>query len=111
MGEQKTEKWLAYGRYGNNGTSLHFRIKLESEPVIGRTPIVIRDATPEEIATEEAIREKRENDHRLREEFKARQDYQDAMAIGSILEWMTPINHPLDRLTPAEWAELRRRLA
>ena len=43
MGENKTEKWLAYGRYGNNGTSLHFRIKLESEPVIGRTPIVIRD--------------------------------------------------------------------
>lgn len=103
------EKWLAYERYGN-GTDNYFTIKLESEPVDGRCPVSVRDATREEIAQEKAIRAERVARRSIQAKFEERQDYQDAKAVNSILEWMEPDNHPLDRLTPAEWAELRRRL-
>jgi hypothetical protein len=42
--------------------------------------------------------------------FTARPDYKDATAIRGIIEFMEPGDGILDRLTPAEWAELRRRL-
>jgi len=103
------EKWLAYGRYGN-GTDIYFTIQLESEPVSGRAAVSVRDATPQEIAKEKERRDAKQKVLDDRRKFEARQDYQDAQAIRDILEWMEPDNHPLDRLTPAEWAELRRRL-
>jgi hypothetical protein len=79
-----------------------------------------RPATEQEIHAEldrrqqEEIKrnlERREAD-RKEIEFMARQDYKDVCEIASILdiECFTPKSHPLDRLTPAEWAELRRRL-
>lgn len=103
------EKWLAYGRWGS-GSDLHFTIKLESERLSGKAASTVRAATPEEIAAEKASRAERQKQCEIQEKFKARLDYQDAKAIASILEWIEPNDHPLDRLTPAEWAKLRRKL-
>jgi len=80
---------------------------------------VPRPATQNEIEaaiqkeTEEinAYAAKREKEHAARQNFAERQDYQDAAAISSVLDDMDVDKHPLDRLTPSEWAELRRRLS
>jgi hypothetical protein len=104
-----TEKWLAYERYGR-GTDHYFTIKLESETVSGVAPVSVRDATSEEIADEKAKRAELVNRRVLRAKFEDRQDYQDAKAVNSVLEWIEYDKHPLDRLTPAEWADLARRL-
>ncbi len=67
-------------------------------------------ATPEMIAAHETKRRAREAEDAKRHAFHARPDYKDASAIEHLLSEMNPDNHPLDRLTPAEWAALRRRL-
>jgi hypothetical protein len=103
------EKWLAYERYGR-GADSYFTIQLDSEPTYGPAAVSVRDATLEEIADEKAKRAEKVQSRIIRAKFEERQDYKDAKAVNSILEWMEPNNHPLDRLTPAEWAELRKRL-
>ncbi len=43
-------------------------------------------------------------------EFRGRQDFKDADAIRSVLECMEYDNHPLDSLSPEEWAALKNKL-
>ena len=69
-----------------------------------------RPATDEEIAAELAKRAELETSAKLRADFEARADYQAAIEIRNTLEFMTRENHPLDKLSPAEWASLRQRL-
>ena len=81
---------------------------------------VYRPATQEEVQAEIDRREellrkertRRDEHNRHEREFESRQDYRDAAEIASIIsaERMDYSDHPLDRLTPAEWAELRRRI-
>ena len=63
-------------------------------------------ATPAMIASQTA----REEADAKRNAFHARDDYKHASAILFLLGEMNPDNHPLDKLTPAEWAEFRRKL-
>ena len=79
-----------------------------------------RPATTEEIKVEIARREealrqekiRRDTHNQLEREFQADRTFGDAAEIASIInpEQMDYSDHPLDRLSPAEWAELRRRL-
>jgi hypothetical protein len=84
--------------------------KLSTQPAPRIGVWKARPATDAEIAEEVAKRLERDAQQQKLAQFEARQDYTDAKAIVSTIEWMTPGNHPLDRLTPEEWAELRRRL-
>ena len=97
-------EWLTYERYGKQSFT-----RTADEPPM-RNGWVPRPATEIEIADEVARRIERDTERKMKADFEARQDYQDARTIANILEWITPADHPLDRLTPAEWAELRRRL-
>lgn len=105
-------EWIFY-------TNVHHALTLkradEPAPQYGRKSQ--RIPTPEEIGEELKRRKERQlRDERLREwqrlekEFVARQDYRDAVAVAFVMEGMTHEKHPLDRLTPAEWAALRQKL-
>lgn len=78
-----------------------------------RAPWRLSDTPPtaEEVATAEAERQTAERERMEKQAFEARQEYKDADAIRAVLEWMTPSDNPLDRLTPEEWAELRAKLS
>jgi hypothetical protein len=67
-------------------------------------------ATPEMIAEHTAKANAQKDKEAKTNAFHERPDYADASAIAWRLSQMNPEDHPLDRLTPAEWAELRRRL-
>jgi hypothetical protein len=69
-----------------------------------------RPATEYEISKAEAALQAAEARMVRREEFRARLDYLDAVCIRSAIECMEPDAHPLDALTPKEWAELRQRI-
>ncbi len=102
------DKWLTYEREWSGETSSVTCLSTEKRPTgFGLPP---RPATETEIKEEIAKREKREEERKERAAFEARQDYKDAEDIRQLLELMNFDNHPLDRLTPAEWAELRKRL-
>jgi hypothetical protein len=103
------EEWLTYEREWSGSVMRVTQLSTEPRPRTGFSQPP-RPATKVEITEEKAKRAKREQDRVLRAKFEERQDYKDAKAIHDILEWMEPNSHPLDRLTPAEWAELRRRL-
>jgi len=67
-------------------------------------------ATPEEIKQEKKRRAADTKEKQVLAGFQARPEYRDAQAIRNALEWMTPVDNPLDKLTPAEWAKLRKKL-
>jgi len=102
------DKWLTYEREWSNHAAKVTCLSTEPRPTgFGLPP---RPATKDEITAEKKKRAEMLSERILRAKFEERQDYKDAKAVNSIMEWMGPNNHPLDRLTPAEWAELRRRL-
>jgi hypothetical protein len=103
-----TEKWLTYEREWSGGFSTVTRMDTEKRPTgFGLPP---RRATQNEITQEKKKRADQQEYSRLACEFRARQDYRNAEYIRSTIECMDHTKHPLDRLTPAEWAELRRKL-
>jgi hypothetical protein len=67
-------------------------------------------ATPEMIAEWRAKNDARKAEEEKRDAFHDRQDHKDASAIQYLLSEMSPDNHPLDLLSPEEWAHLRKRL-
>jgi hypothetical protein len=67
-------------------------------------------ATPDQIEANRKRAAARTVEDAKRGSFYARPEQKDVSAIFRLLSDMTPDNHPLDRLTPAEWAALRRRL-
>ena len=67
-------------------------------------------ATPEMIAKHRAKQTAAQEAEDTLKAFHARPDYRDASAIHFLLDQMSPGEHPLDKLTPAEWAEFRRKL-
>lgn len=97
-------EWLTYER---NGRSLI--TKLATEPPV-RNGWKPRPASKEEIATE--VRDRTNKGYELadRKRREARQDYQDAQAIKAMLEWECDKADFLNRLTPQEWSDLRKRL-
>jgi hypothetical protein len=103
----ETTEWVAYEReWGRNHT---LAIKRSDEP----SPIkhhLRGPATAEEIACEITRRAEKKAESDMLAAFQARQDFKDAVAIRAMIEWISPSDHCLDKLTPAEWAELRRRL-
>jgi hypothetical protein len=102
------DKWLTYEREWSGTTTQVTCLSTEKRPTgFGLPP---RPATKLEIRVAIAHRLERGRRIKARAKFEARQDYKDAEDIRQLLEFMDHTNHPLDRLTPAEWAELRRRL-
>jgi hypothetical protein len=102
------DKWLTYEREWSGKTSYVTQPSIEKPPRLGGW--TIRRATKGEIKAEIARRQKQDEERKARAIFEARQDYKDAEDIRQLLELMDFNDHPLDCLTPAEWAELRRRL-
>jgi hypothetical protein len=105
--EVKAE-WPTYERQFVDPPDTTTKLSTQPAPRIGVW--TARPATDAEIAEEVAKRLERNCEATKRAEFESRQDYKDAKAIASALEWITPQDHCLDRLKPEEWAELRRRL-
>ena len=97
-------KWITYERIG------HGQFTQRADEAPPRLHWNSRPATKQEIADEQEKRKRVAAEKAKQAQFEARQDYQDAKVIESILDWITPDKHPLDRLKPEEWAELRRRL-
>lgn len=106
-GKQKDTEWLTYERIGHGSFTRRADEKRQTKHSYGWEP---RPATKAEIAAELERRKVSDAEKAKQAEFEVRQDYQDAKAIANLLEWITPESHPLDRLKPEEWAELRRRL-
>jgi hypothetical protein len=97
--------WIAYVRFDET-----VAIKTADEPKPTRFA-EMRPATQKEIAFEVAARAERDA-HRARlAAYDARPDVQDARAVRDAIEFMDCGDGLVDRLAPAEWAELRRRLA
>jgi hypothetical protein len=96
--------WVAYVHWDETVV-----IKTTGEPKPTRFA-QMRPATPKEIAFEVAGRVER--DARLAKIafYDARPDVQDARAVRDAIEFMDCGDGLVDRLTPPEWAELRRRL-
>jgi hypothetical protein len=85
-------------------------IRMEGEtrpPNVNET----RLATEEEIQGERERRANRERDISLRKAFDERQDVKDARMVCGAIEFMEIGDGLIDRLTPAEWADLRRKLS
>ena len=101
----KIETWIAYVRI--RGT-VEIRLDSEMRPTNVRA---IRPATEEEIQGERERRAKRERDISLRKAFDDRQDVKDARVVCGAIEFMEIGDGLIDRLTPSEWAELRRKLS
>ena len=108
MGGDVTEKWHTYERIWSGSLTVITQPESEKAPRMGGW--VPRPATKREIKTEIAKRKEKDIARKAQVYFEARQDYKDAKAIHDTLEFMGVDGHPLDRLTPAEWSELRRRL-
>lgn len=106
-----SDKWIAWVRpsHSRHGVEIvQVRLESEGEPRIHATP---RPATAEEIAEEVARRAEREAQAEAERDLRERPEYEDAKAIHDVLEFLSPTNHPLDRLTREEWAEFRRKIA
>jgi hypothetical protein len=102
------DKWLTYEREWSGQTTQVTCLSTERRPTgFGLQP---RPATKLEIKLAIAHRLKIEHRRKEKAKFEERQDYKDADNIRQLLELMDYTNHPLDRLAPAEWAELRKRL-
>ena len=100
--------WLAYERTWSGEEHTIIKKSDERHPSGGfqlRGP-----ATPEEIKCELKKRSEVEKNRILTQEYDERQDVKDARSIRDIIEWMAVGDGVVDRLTPAEWAEFRRRL-
>lgn len=98
-------KWVALERYGRR-SEIVVSILTEVEADGKFT----RPATPEEIKVEIENREERQKERDATKLFQSRQDYHDAMTVRDILEHQEYDRNILDRLTPEQWSELRKRL-
>ena len=97
------KQWIAYE--GIRGT----KIRLDGEP----RPMNVRSQRPanrREIIDEIERRADREAVSTYERIFNERQDVKDARAVSYAIEWMDQGEGLVDRLTPAKWAELRKRL-
>jgi hypothetical protein len=104
------DRWVTYYRpHWSRGAGELKSTKLESEPA-PRHNYSVRAATPEEIEVEVTKRESIERERRLEAEFKARPEYPEAKRVANMLDWMSPTDHPLDRLSLDEWVALRKKL-
>lgn len=103
--------WVAYWRFAARSSSDMITIIQRADE---RPPkyFLKRETAPTvaEIQAELARRAQVETTRQVYREFESRQDYQDAKAIAAALEHMEPHRHPLDCLTPAEWAAFRQKL-
>jgi hypothetical protein len=103
------EVWVTYSWRHHRRRELVCSTRLATEAV-PRRGYESRRATDDEIATEKQKRKEHADDIEKECQFKSRPDYIAARAIREILEWIKPECHPLDKLTVAEWEELRRKL-
>jgi hypothetical protein len=95
------EKWIAWRKLDRTPM---IRTEAESKPhTYGWTA---GPATKEEIEQEKQRRKEKDDKEAILREFRNRQEYVLAKEIRDRLEWMTPTDHPLDRLTLDEWREL-----
>lgn len=102
--------WLTIERR-NGARSTRFTVTSEEWDSTSVKRGTARAATDEEISAAVQRRDERAKDEQIEQTFKARADYQDAQAIAAILEWLSPTNQVLDKLTPDEWSNLRQRLS
>jgi hypothetical protein len=105
-----SEQWVTYHwqhHSRNVGEVFITKLSTESKPRHGHES---RPATDEEIAAEKSKRTKWEEEYRRELLFKARPEYIAAKAIHDILEWITPVDNPLDAFTVEEWQAIERRL-
>jgi hypothetical protein len=98
--------WVTFSRF-NDVTSSFDRETTELHYAPPECFHMMWPATDDEIVAERA---RRERDRQRNLALQQRSDYEDARAIGEMLCSMTHNRHPLDRLTPAQWAILRRQL-
>lgn len=95
------EEWVTYQNFNGD---------LVTHPASELTPKASplkRIATAKEIRDEEARRKAAKDRISQWKSFRSRPEYKDAEVIRVTLEVMDPDRHPLDRLTPKEWAALR----
>jgi hypothetical protein len=104
------EKWITYYKLHHSSNNEVTTTKLEGEHIGLKSSWQTRPATDEEIAEEKAKREQKEFEASALKAFQSRPDYIAAMAIRNVLEWISPVDHPLDRLTVEQWEELRKKL-
>ena len=97
-------QWTVYDMFSGDS-----QIRAKDE----RAPKGFRDrrtATTDEIDAEQARRAISAAANAARAAFAARQDVKDAQAVRSMIELMEPGDKLIDRLSPDEWAALRKRL-
>lgn len=99
-----TDEWVTYYRHGGASVT---RPASEAKP---RNFPLTRAATKEEIEEVQAERHQLQETRDAQAAFNARQDVIDAKFIASAIEFMEIGDGLVDRLSPSEWAELRRRL-
>jgi hypothetical protein len=97
-----TKRFMMGGRWYDKATGREIGARLSSYRYILATPEMIAKHRAKQTAAQEA--------EDTLKAFHARPDYRDASAIHFLLDQMSPGEHPLDKLTPAEWAEFRRKL-
>ena len=102
------DKWLAYKREWSGVASVI--IKKADERIPSGGFLLRGPATQEEIKEEVQKRLNAESNRILTKEYEERQDVKDARSIRDIIEVMVVVDGIVDRLTSAEWAELRKRL-
>lgn len=103
---QSNAEWVTY--YRHKGGAVVTR--LMSEPRPKNFPLA-GPATKEEIDTEVLRRESLLKNEEDRAAFEARQDVKDAKFISSAIEFMEPGDGLVDRMTPDQWAALRKLLS
>ena len=104
-------KWLAYYpvyRGKRENVSSIVRRSTERKPYGAGWSV--RDATAEEIATAIVKETEARASAAQYQAFIDRREFKAADRIRSILDWMKPDDHPLDRLTADEWEALVERL-
>jgi len=106
------EKWITYSREsyrkGVATSTAYTKLEGEAPPRIGAWEK--RPSTPEEIAKEKSRRAEHQRELATIKAFQERPEYIAASAIRNALEWMSPQDHPLDKLSADEWEQLRKKL-
>ena len=104
------EKWITYFRTHHSTGNEVTMVRLQGEKIPHQSSWQHRPATEQEIGTERAKRAKQDRDQAILVAFQSRPEYIAASEIRNRLEFITPDNHPLDKLSPDEWEQLRKKL-
>lgn len=103
----QNNEWIAYKIGGRDHTVL----RRADEPAVKFGKQRVEPPTQQEIDAEVERRKVVEDMRQAVREFEARPEYKDAKQIAYLLEFMTHDNHNvLDKMAPAEWADLRAKL-